>query len=627
MAPVPEPIQKHVPAWKKLGLKLKFAKEEPDGTRPRQNGIDNLKKRKAPAEEDSFAEYTPTGTSTTKSKKSEVRAEEAGKVLNGNGTSHEQLNKDEPRKKVKESKSRSDESAEAGNGNKKTSKEPRNVKRPSKKAKESKDTSVNSKSGDTYEQESSPSPALKTTPASKGKSVSFTPDTKTGDGDSIKGLYKTWIAKQIATDPSFDPSTVSPALRSIIPSTVASLESPSPVTSTSPSNSDPTARDNQKPTKKKKTRLPKTSSGSDPSRFDPVLTYLTSHHTSPQTWKFSKPQQNQVLKHLFSLRHIPPSYDSALLPYIRGLKGTFARSRVRRAALAVREEDDKWLASEPLESEKMDNETAAQCNTRRRRDYEAAVARIKQTLKEREDEREERDAELLGENEEWEQRCWKRRRAEIVLWGVGEEQEKEDEDEVLQSHTSSSPRQDTVGGIHGRQMDSGMAQLARAAVRDPGPAPRAGRGVGMGMGGVEVIDAGGIARGSQAKKLVFTAEDGTAQPVSTSNKMNGSDGSDGVLGRANEANGVRGIKRPNTVNGANGLKPKRNRKRRRRTGVPDDDDSSSSSESSSSSSSSSDEEEQQRQKMAVMQPRAEKSDSRSYGTSSSSSDDSDSDSE
>ena len=635
MAPVPEPKQKHVPAWKKLGLKLKFAKEEPDDTRPRQNGTDNLKKRKAPAEEESVAEYTPTETSTTKSKKSQVRAEEAGNVLNGNGTSHEQPNEDEPRKKVKKSKSRFDESAEAGNGNKKTSKEPTNVKRPSKKAKELKvktETSVNSKFGDTYEQVSSPPLALKTTPASKGKSVSFTPDTKTGDGDSVKGLYKTWIAKQIATDPSFDPSTVSPALRSIIPSTVASLDSPSPVTSTSPSNSDPTARDNQKPTKKKKTRLPKTSSGSDPSRFDPVLTYLTTHHASPESWKFSKPHQNQILKHLFSLRHIPPSYDSALLPYIRGLKGASARSRVRKAALAVREEDDKWLAFEPLESEKMENETAAQCNARRRRDYEAAVARIKQTLEEREDKREERDAELLGENEEWEQRCRKRRRAEIVLWGVGEEEEEEEEeeekDEVVGSNTSFSPRQDTFGANDGRQMDSGMAQLARAAVRDPGPAPRVGRGVGMGMGGVETINAGGIAKGSQAKKIVFAAEDGAAQPVSTSNKVNGSNGING-LGRANEANGVHGIKRPSTVNGANGLKPRRNRKRRRRTGVPDDDDSSSSSESSSSSSSSDEEgqQQQQRQKKAAMQGRAEKSDSSSSGTSSSSSDDSDSDSD
>ena len=625
MAPIEEPIQKHVPAWKKLGLKLKFAREEPEDNRPRQNGTGNEKKRKAPAGGDAVTKYAPVETSTAKSKKSELRAEEAGKALNGNGTPHDQLDEEKPRKKVKNSKSSFDESAEAGNGNRTTSKEPTNVKRPSKKAKESQmktDTSANSKSDDTHEQEISPPPALKTTPTSKGKSVSFTPDTKTGDGDSVKGLYKNWIAKQIATNPSFDPSTVSPALRSIIPSTVASLDSPSPVTSTSPSNSKTTARDNQKPTKKKKTRLPKTSSGSNPSRFDPVLTYLTTHHTSPQTWKFSKSHQNQILKHLFSLRHIPASYDSALLPYIRGLKGGSARSRVRKEALAVREEDDEWLASEPLETEKMDNETAAQCNARRHRDYEAAVARIKQTLEEKEDEREERDAELLGENEEWEQRCRKRRRAEIVLWGVGEEEEKEEEDEVVETHTSSSAQQDSVGANDGHQMSSGMAQLARAAVRDPGPAPRVGRGVGMGMGGVEVIDAGGIARGSRAKKIVFAAEDDATQPISTSDTVNKYSGINGA-GQANGAGATHGFKRPDTLNGANGIKPKRNRKRRRRTGVPDDDESSSSS-SSESSSSDEDEQQQQPQKKAVTQGRAgEKSDS----SSTSSSDDSDSDSD
>lgn len=580
MSPILEPIQRHEPAWKKLGLKLKFAKEEPEDVEPSQNGIINRKKRKASAEEDEVVENVPIERSAKKAKKSKPRTEEAGEVVNGYFLSHEPRDDGETGKKVKKSKHVADDSTEAVNGNSKTSDEPTNAERASKKVKKSKakadfsTVSVNGKSSGAHEQERSPPPALKTTPASKRKSVSFTPDTKTKDGDSVKGLYKTWIANQIATDPSFNPSTVSPVLRSIVPSIVASPGSPSPssVKSTSIPTSEPTTKHNKKPPKKPKTRLPKTSSGPGPSRFDPVLTYLNTHHTSPQTWKFSKPHQNQILKHLFSLNHIPSSYDTALLPYIRGLKGASARSRLRREALAVREQDEKWLASEPSESEKMENETAAQCIARRRNDYEAAVARIKQILREKEEEREERDGELLGEKEEWEARVRKRRRAEIVLWNVGEEEEAADGDVV------ALPQRNTPGGNTGRQTNSGMAQLAQAA-RDPGPAPRVGRGVGMGMGGVEVIDAGGIARASQGKKVVF-GDDGAAQ-IGERNNVNGFGGAEG-FGQANGATGVHSVKTPAFGSGANGVKPKRKRKRKRRTGVPDDDDSSSESSSSRS---------------------------------------------
>ena len=598
MSPISEPIQKHVPAWKKLGLKLKFAKEEPEYTQFHESSTANQQKRKVPAEEEEEAVVgnTTVEWSAKKVKKLKSRADESGEAVNGNGTSHGDHDEVNVRSNLKDSEPSNLEFAKTVNGNRNTN-EPTNVERPSKRAKKSKvrvDASTNPIKSEFVgtNEDTTPSspPALKTTPASKGKSVSFTPDTKTSDGDSVKGLYKTWIAKQIATDPLFDPSTVSPALRSIIPSSLASIESPSPIISTSPPN---TSKDKKKPTKKRKIRLPKTSD-SGPSRFDAVLTYLTTHHTSPETWKFSKSHQNQILKHLFSLKHIPSSYNAALLSYIRGLNGTSARSRIRREALSVREEDEKWLASEPSESEKMENETVAQCNARRRRDYEAAVARIKQTLEEIEDKREEYESEVLGENKEWEERCQRRRRAEIVLWGVGEE----DEDEMAGSGSLSGQYSRKASGGH--QKESGLAQLARAAQKLQ-PAPRVGRGVGMGMGGVEVIDAGGIARDSKARKVVFT-DDEPAQAGGTNS--------------ANGANVTHGVRIPNTgSNGTtNSIKPKR--KRKKRTGVPDDDDDSS---SSSSSSSSEGEQDQRPQQRKVVQRRAETSGSdSSSGTASSS---------
>lgn len=628
MSPIPEPIQKHVPAWKKLGLKLKFAKEEPEDTQPSHNGTVNLKKRKSQADDEGAADRAPIGRSTKKSKKSKSRAEETEEVVNGYGSSHERQDESRNRKKSKKLERKVEDSAEAVNGNNEPSNEPTNAERPSEKAKKLKvesdvpTVSINGKDGGMHEQESSPPPVLRTTPASKRKSVSFTPDTKTKDGDSVKGLYRTWIANQIATDASFDPSTVSPALRSIVPSIVASPESPSRASIAAVSTSESTTKDSEKPlkkpTKKPKTRLPKTSSGPGPSRFDPILTYLTIYHTSPQTWKFSKPHQNQILKHLFSLEHIPSSYDTALLSYIRGLKGTSARSRVRKEALAICKEDDQWLAAEPSETEKMENETITQCNARRRRDYESAVARIKQTLREKEEEREEREWELLGEKEEWEERIRKRRRAEIMLWNVGKEEEAPEGDSV------GLPQQDTFGGNTGRQMHSGMAQLAQAA-RDPGPAPRLGRGVGMGMGGVEVIDAGGIARGSQGKKVVFGA-DGAAQTAGTST-VNGSGGANRASG-VNGANGAtNGVKRFDGPEQANGVKPKRKRKHKRRTGVPDDDECSSGSSSSSSEESEKEEKErgtQLKKNGARKSSDGESSSSRS-GSGTSSSEESDSD--
>lgn len=623
MSPIPEPAQKHVPAWKKLGLKLKFAKEEPENTQPSQNDTCDSRKRKAPAKEEYGVGEVSLKKSTGKVKKvklSKSKAEEAGEAVNGFGMSAVPRDEDEPKKKKFRSSDFSmKESSKAVNGNKRSSNEPTDEERPLKKVKKSKvkpdisTLSISRKPDGTPETNASSPPALKSTPTSKEKSVSFTPDTKAGDGDSVKGLYKTWLAKQIATDPSFDPSTVSPALRSIVPTIVASPQSPSSIMSTSniTSTSQPTTRDNKKKIKKSKPRLPKTSSGPGPSRFDPILTYLTAHQTSPQNWKFSKRFQNQIFKHLFSFSHIPSSYDSALHSYIRGLKGTSARSRVRKGALAVREEDDKWLTSEPSETEKMENETVAQCNARRRRDYEAAIARIKQTLREKEEKREELDWELLGEKEEWEERVRKRRRAEIVLWNVGEEEEKAADDE-----SAALPQQNASRSSPGPPVNSGFAQLAQAA-RDPGPAPRVGRGVGMGMGGVEVIDAGGIARASQGKKVVF-GDDGAGIPA------NGTDGAAAALYRLTNAVANLDARGP-----ANGVKPRRKRKRKLRTGVPDDDDESSSESSDSSSGSSGgkkgEQEQETKRRMQLKAGGDDSSDDETSSSGTSSSEDSDSD--
>ncbi|KAL2053753.1 hypothetical protein ABVK25_006058 [Lepraria finkii] len=215
----------------------------------------------------------------------------------------------------------------------------------------------------------------------------------------------------------------------------------------------------------------------------------------------------------------------------------------------------------------MDNETYERCKERKKRDYEAAVKSRK---------REEREWELGGEKAGWEERLRKRRRAEVVLWGVGEDEEIAEDKGALPQQAIAKK---DIGG---------------------GGEPEFPRGRGRGIGGVEEISAGGIARASQGKKIVF-----------------GDEGA-GVK----QANGLIGVQKMNgKIGGGNEGQAKRKRKRKRRTGVPDDESS-----SESSSSSSSEESEEERHKPAAGKQVNSKVISNEGQTSSSGSD-SDSDSE
>ena len=490
MAPLSEPAPKHIPAWKKIGLKLKYAKEEPEDSDRSETGFVNGTKRKTPTEGEFTAEATPT---------------------------------DSPTKKPKRSKS-----------HKKDDSEPVNRE------------SIITTNASTQEL---PQPTIEVTPIGKRKSVAFTPETKTEDGDSVNQLYKTWYSSQLANDPSFDPSSVSPALRIITPPSIThQISSTSTITKSPPSPSSLLSDSKPKPKKPKQKKKVKSNSSPSsqitlPSLSHPALSYLNTHHTSPSTWKFSKPHQNYLLKHLFSFTKIPHTYDPALLSYLHGLQGTSARSRIRKQALDIRSEDEEWLNTEPTERQKMDNETYEQCHERKKRDYEAAVKRVKKMLKAKEDAREEREWELSGEKEEWEERVRKRRRAEVALWGVGEEEEEVVEDAAPVTLPSQSTPERDIGGTG---------------------EPEYPKGRGKGMGGVEEISADGIAKASQGKKIKF-GDDG----VATTNAANGVQRTNGIPKTAGKPGAAEG-------------QVKRKRKRKRRTGVPDDDDSSESSSSSSS---------------------------------------------
>ena len=508
LSPVSESTPKHIPAWKKIGLKLKYAKEELGKDSVSKVIVGDGKKRKVTTEGGFVIDVVTTDRPTKKSKKSKLTTGEALAIVNGNAAI-----------------------ATPGISNPTTSKvEPKTVNRR--------------------------------------KSVAFTPETKTQDGESTQQLFRTWHADWVAEDPLFDPSTISPALKVITARPVTPSTSPQEPARSSPlpSPSIPTPKEKKPKKSKKKKMKARHSPSSQPTNNEaehPALKYLTTYHTSRETWKFSKPHQNHLLRHLFSFSHIPPLHDTALLAYLRGLEGTSARSRIRQQALAIRSEDAQWLASKPTEADTMENETVEQCIERRRRDYEAAAARVKEKLKVQENEREEREWETLGGRNEWEWKLKKRRRAEVVLWGIGEK-------EPVAEEVATPPQHPMINHM----ADAGGA-------RQDGP-----RGRGTGMGGVEEISGSGIARGSLAKKIVFGDDDDEAAQTNGTQKMQG-------------VQKVSGVQKMSGKDGAGEGQVKRKRKRKRRTtGVPDDD---SSSESSSSDSSESEAEKGHVQKMARKQ--------------------------
>ena len=506
MAPISASTPKHIPAWKKIGLKLKHAKEELGENSVSKATVTNSKKRKVTTESGFAIDVATTDSPTKKSKKSKSTTGEALAIVNVNAA----------------------------------------IASPPRIA-----TSTTS--------------TVEPNTVDRRKSVAFTPETKTQDGESTQQLFQTWHANWVAEDPSSDPSTISPALKVVaakradVSNSLQELVKSSPPPS--PSISAPKEKKPKKPKKKKiKSRPSLPSQSTNNQTQHPALNYLTTYHSSHETWKFSKPHQNHLLRHLFSLTHIPSFYDPALLAYLRGLEGASARSRIRQQALAIRTEDAEWIASEPTDADTMENETHEQCVERRRRDYEAAVARVKGRLRVQEDEREEKEWEMLGGRDEWEWKLKKRRRAEVVLWGVGEEED------VVQE-VATPPQRPIIhraAGVGGGGQD----------------VPR---GRGTGMGGVEEISGSGIARGSQAKKIVF-GDDGAAQ-TNSPQKVHGTPTMNRVQKSGKYSAGEGQVKR------------KRKRKRRT-TGVPDDD---SSSDSSSSSSSESESEKVGVQKMAGKQ--------------------------
>ena len=378
-----EAVHQHIPAWKKLGLKLKFVPEDSE-PRPNDTTSQSLGSRKRPLHTD--LKGVQEDSRSTKKRK-----------INDNAS--------------KENDRRSSDQVQ----------DPQTT--PPK------------------------APPLR-------KSVSFTIETKTQDGDSTKDLYNTWLANQRDLDPSFEPAAAGKALKFV---TCTSINAAKHDTSTTGNNLSSAEPSQKKPKKKKKKRnkskstllpTPPTQSTKSPTsaisasdnskdqtsnELHPALTYLTLHSTSRPTWKFSKARESYLLKHLLDITRIPPPYNNALKSYLEGLQSQSARQRLVNRAIKIREEDEAWLGFGSSCSSSSSSPTSILSTeaksywkskpemdtpSKRKEAYLQAVGHHETLLRAREEARTDTAADAV-----WIAKVERRRRAEVVLWGLAEGQQ------------------------------------------------------------------------------------------------------------------------------------------------------------------------------------------------------------
>ena len=353
----PEP---HIPAWKRLGLKLKYAKEDLPALI--QAPIANGKKRKLKNIDDLQENGT---TMPNLAKRSKTMASVPALVnVKRKGNGLVDVNGFDDPQSVEEK--RSTESL---------------VNRMSKGAR------------------SAMTPRLE-----KCKSVTFTPETKHADGESMKDLYQAWVkaqeggnggedskvqkdvaqdssplegvapkcevvtavgegkarsrGKQATSEGAIEQNSNVDGSHEAVFSTMKKkkkgkkrsrttlLSAPSkiddaPSTFTSVPDSIASSTPSSSSSKSKPTLRPP-----DTAPFAAALTYLNTFTTSPSTWKFSKNHQTHLLRHILSLSKIPSEYDGALLSYLKGLHSRGAKRELRKTAQEAREADDSWMGAQ-----------------------------------------------------------------------------------------------------------------------------------------------------------------------------------------------------------------------------------------------------------------------------------------
>lgn len=131
------------------------------------------------------------------------------------------------------------------------------------------------------------------------KSVSFSPDTKTEDGDSIRQLKAGLLSEPGQTHPK--------------------------------KQHPPNEHKREKKKARKAKSLEKKDAQFEGYEVHPGLVYIKAYLNDRENWKFRKQKQNWVLRNWMDVSAVPDGaegYDAALAEYIKGLQSEGARDRV-----------------------------------------------------------------------------------------------------------------------------------------------------------------------------------------------------------------------------------------------------------------------------------------------------------
>ena len=427
----------HIPAWRKLGLKLKYAKDLYDmsdvGSKDfvQNTKKDVAKRKREDAEEAGFLDGNVDFTASTSKKPKNLRGRPVEKPdATSNDTFSVSISVQDssptvPKKDVDVVVATGPTFHESKKHKKSRKSQPTRSPTPPE------TTTTKTILGPASSQiETGAAHPLTATPNRKRKSVSFTPETKTGDGDSVKQIYKSWLAIQRASDPTFRAEAAGEALRFVQPPQLSLNDADKILPKSSDSLKAALQKQSTKPKAKIKAKVKSTAPSEGQIHIHPALAYLTTHYTSPTTWKFSKKREVYLLKHLFSLTEVPSSYNPALQNYLGGLKSTGARKRTRDEALEIVKADEELEFSRTEGKEGFENEME---NPERKKEYyDQALQHLKRQLKDGERVREQEEEDL---DPELRRRYVKRKRAEVVLWSLGD-----DEDNSLPTTQSTNPK-------------------------------------------------------------------------------------------------------------------------------------------------------------------------------------------
>jgi hypothetical protein len=223
------------------------------------------------------------------------------------------------------------------------------------------------------------------------KSVTFTPDTKTVDGNSASNLFKKWVAEQKGAKGDFSSSQTAQF------TPPPKVHPANGLPAVEPAKSEALIKEVQKPKGKKK----------DPSLY---IAYLTQYHNDYANWKFNKAKQNDVVDNALNVFRIPEAHSEALFSYIRGLKGAGVIERLKTRCYDTLKQLDEEDKKDPTAMEDIKAREAAK--------EEALEERVKKEKKRRQTNADIEDFHDHPNPDAFIRRL-KRRRAEALLEALG----------------------------------------------------------------------------------------------------------------------------------------------------------------------------------------------------------------